>query len=162
MYRDGSYPTADPLGLLPDTWPSADWPRQAPAAGGLPDGWAPTLDGSQWMPYRNSHYWNPHQYASPNATFRASNGNLSLLTAADFAFARLRHWLHRNDFFGYIGQGVSSTLSMERDPSPDGTTDGQTTWYDYENKPYGGPEWEGSYSPQPSYVARVLPEGTSW
>jgi hypothetical protein len=53
---------------------------------------------------------------------------------------------------------VTYSLSIERAPSPDGTAEGQLTWYDYENKP-------ANYSPGrsdfPSFVAKVLPDRTT-
>ncbi|MCZ7636841.1 MAG: cysteine peptidase family C39 domain-containing protein [Verrucomicrobia bacterium] len=166
VYRDGGDPDPDPLGLLPDLdpyggWPTADWPKKPYAQGGFPDDWwGWTLDGTQWMQMRNTHYWGPHQYAVLNANFRASAGNLSLLTTADFAFARMRHWLHSNDPFGYVNLGLSSTLAMEREPSPDGTLAGQTTWFDHDEKTM---TWvEGPFSPRPSLIARVMPDGTVW
>ena len=166
VYRDGGNPDPDPLGLLPDLdqyggWPMADWPKKPYADGGFPDDWwGWTLDGAQLMQLRNTHYWGPHQYAALNANFRASAGNLSLLTTGDFAFARMRHWLHSNDPFGYVNLGLSSTLAMEREPSPNGTLAGQTTWYDHDEKTMS---WvEGPISPRPSLIARVMPDGTVW
>jgi hypothetical protein len=71
---------------------------------------------------------------------------------------RLRHWLLEPGLFpGYDGH-LSKVLSVERDPSPDGVTSGQVTWYDYAGKRV--PEEMGTNS-LPSFVAQVLPDGTT-
>jgi YD repeat-containing protein len=155
VYRDGDATGPDPMNLVPESWPDEDWPGNK-----LP--WANTLDGSRWMQYRNSWYWGPHQYQQINPNFRASNGDLSLLVAADFTFARLRHWHHRNDPLRWYYQEVSSTLSMERAPSPDGINPGVSFWYDHVDKWQDWPEWEGTFSPQPSLIACVMTNGTAW
>ena len=69
------------------------------------------------------------QYANLNATFRSS-GNFNDLTVADYKIATLHHWLR-----GYNDQAVvSRALSLERAGSPDGTLNGQKTWFDYAGK----------------------------
>lgn len=147
-YRDGA-PSPDPL-LIPDTWPTADIP------GGFT--WPHVFDGARWMSHRNSFHWGPRQYAQLNQNFK-NTLDFSYLTAADAKLARMRHWLHRSNGNGTVG----GTLSMERASSPDGTTDGQTTWFDYPNRAewYYDPIYEGT-SKLPSTIARVQPDGTSW
>src|SRR5436190_11831335 len=60
-------------------------------------------------------------------------------------------------------------LSMERLPSPDGSTEGQKTWYDHAGK--ASPDFQPDPLPEdqvarhqllPLFVARVLPDGTTW
>src|SRR5204862_585609 len=51
------------------------------------------------------------------------------------------------------------TLNMERAASPDGTTEGQKTWYDYEAKPYNDYSTRGTQI-MPAVVAQVLPDGS--
>lgn len=97
---------------------------------------------------RNSYHWGPRQYAA------LSTATISSFTAADFLKARMRHWLL--DSSGSVG----STLSLERDPSPDsgGTIEGQKTWYDYAGKT--NLEYEG-FQFSPLFVARTLPDGSA-
>jgi RHS repeat-associated protein len=66
---------------------------------------------------------------------------------------RMRHWLFTD------GDG---TLSIERAPSPsaDGSTEGALEWYDYENK-YLGKDFYTGNSSFPSFVAQVLPDGST-
>jgi hypothetical protein len=90
----------------------------------------------------------PLQYAALSSSYTLSN-DVTQLTTTDFSNGRLRHYLLN-----------STALSIERAPSPDGVTQGQVTWYDYEGKPLnpdGSPDpvFEGS-SDFPSFVAQVL------
>jgi len=98
----------------------------------------------------NSFYWNRQQYAALNATFRGS-GNFNDLTVADYKLPRRRHWLTK-----YDNSLLSGTLSVQRNPSPDGTTLGATVWYDYVGKLADYREGSDSF---PLTVARVLPNG---
>ena len=73
--------------------------------------------------FRNSFHWDSREAASLSTTNVASMG------AADFAKARMQHWLgDSNNVF------QTELLSVEQDPSPDGTTPGQLTFYDYYGK----------------------------
>jgi RHS repeat-associated protein len=107
---------------------------------------------------RNTYYWNPRQYEYLPEGFRANleagSMDLSALDVTNYAQARQRHWLLDRDTLYSTGQ----TLSLERAPSPDGTTQGQITWYDYADKP--DPETEGSMI-QPRFAAWKLPNGES-
>src|SRR5207244_5670553 len=74
-----------------------------------------------------------------------------------------RDWLAFGD--PPIVEGISPALSLERVPSPDGTNDGQRTWYDYEGltgcqPAYECPTFEGT-NYLPACVALVLPDGSS-
>ncbi len=105
-----------------------------------------TFDNST-LDVRNSFYWNRQQYQA------LSYPDINYLTGTDFKIGRMRHWLKGNwDTYG-------RTLSLQREPSPDGTVDGQITWYDYAGKPASDHE---STQILPLFVARVLPDGTSW
>jgi hypothetical protein len=81
---------------------------------------------------RNSLHWGPLQYAALSADFVNSNFDVDQLTPADYALGRLRHWL-----IDPLNGFTSSTLSLERAPSPDGVTPGVVTWYDYPGKAHG-------------------------
>ena len=106
----------------------------------------PAIVPATWLNELNSFHWSPLQYAA------LSTSDPTALTAADYKLGRLRHWL----WDGYL---VTSSLALERAPSPDGVAEGQTTWFDYLDQPYPG--YIGSVD-QPRLVARVLPDGTSW
>jgi RHS repeat-associated protein len=97
---------------------------------------------------RTSFHWNRKQYAALSTT------TISSFTADDFRKARMKHWLKDNyDKF-------SSTLSMEREPSPDsgGVAEGQKTWYDYSGKTLTSTR---GTQINPLVVAQVLPDGTT-
>ena len=107
------------------------------------------LDNSE-LDQRNSFHWNRQQYASLSTT------NLADLSSTDFRIARMKHWL-KWDLLG-TNVSVSSTLSLVRLPSPDGTTEGQKTWYDYQgrtNSLYQGTQHLALAT------ALLLPDGTT-
>jgi RHS repeat-associated protein len=128
-----------------------------------PDG--SLLDDGAYLVYRNSFYWGRQQFADLSATFLATgatNWDLTQLTAGDFLKGRWQHWLHSSD------GGQSDALSMEQDPSPDGSTPGEMTWFTYPNQPadydYNGKLvsfYQGS-SALPSLEIKVLPDGSQW
>ncbi len=99
---------------------------------------------------RNSFHWDTRQYATLSTT------NISGLTATDFSKARMQHFL-KNVLS--ISNSLSLTPSMVREASPDGTIAGQKTWFDFADK--ADPQQQGS-QPFPSFVAQVLPDGTTW
>ncbi len=115
---------------------------------------------------RNSFYWNPVQFGLLPATFAETltNGSLSIadLGATNYLNARQRHWLiHTNvSGDGEVLSWLSTALSLERAPSPDGTTQGLITWYDYDSKYLGNAEFEGT-SALVRYAASKLPNGES-
>jgi hypothetical protein len=76
------------------------------------------LDDGALMTNRNSFYWGRQQFANLSATFQATgatNWDLTQLTTNDYLRGRWQHWLHS------YGLGQSDALSMEQDPSPDGS-----------------------------------------
>jgi YD repeat-containing protein len=122
--------------------PNAD----PPTPSGTPIG---TLDVGYSLS-RNSFHWG-----------RAQVPQLSTLTIGDITFAdvnlaRVRHWLMRE---GAEGNTPSHTISWEIAPSPDGTLQGQSTWYDYPDKSI--PSVQGSQL-LPGVIARVMPDSTTW
>lgn len=73
--------------------------------------------------FRNSFHWNPRQVATLSTTV------VTNLVAADYLKARMRHWLgDSNDV------AIVDLISVEREPSPDGSSEGQKTFYDYAGK----------------------------
>ena len=86
---------------------------------------------------RNTFYWGPRQYANlpsgirtalTNSTFDPAN-----LSTNDYKLGWTRHWLRSRNTNVVL---LSSSLSVERAPSPDttGVTEGLLTWYDYKGK----------------------------
>jgi RHS repeat-associated protein len=98
---------------------------------------------------RNSFHWNPLQYT------HLSTSSPTNFSTNDYAFATLRHWLYDRS-----AQGAGPTLSLKRLPSPDGTTPGQTVWYDYAGKDPAFPNFNGTNALL-ALVTLVLPDGTT-
>ena len=145
--------TQEFYGLI-NTYTNTDWPDFAPGVvpTNTPVG---TLDTTNRQE-RNTFYWNAQQFA-PLAGLDFNSFGWS-----QFKTARIRHWLAST--FEYEGEGYThfDTLSLEQAPSPDGgTTEGQTTWYDYAGKPAGANDEIGSQI-MPSIIARVMPDGSTW
>jgi len=67
----------------------------------------------------NTFHWGRLQYGLLSTNYTAT-GDINNLTTNDFLLARWEHWLQESD--PYIGSRVSETLSLERPPSPDGST----------------------------------------
>jgi RHS repeat-associated protein len=109
----------------------------------------------------NSFFWGALQYPRLPAAFRSQVSsnilNVSLLQSSNYLAARMRHWLLSTNPIT-TDSSVSTTLSLERAPSPDGTAQGQITWYDYSNKLNGNPMLEGDGA-LPVMVAGVLASG---
>jgi RHS repeat-associated protein len=97
---------------------------------------------------RNSFYWGPMQYSHLSTT------DPTHFVSSDYAIGHLYHWLANA-----LSPDPSDTLSLERLPSPDGSTSGQSIWYDYFSKSSGN-NYIGTNA-APSFVALVLPDGTS-
>jgi RHS repeat-associated protein len=114
---------------------------------------ANTLD-NQDQQNRNSFHWNPLQHDSLSAAYQET-GDPNNLTAGDYAIGRLSHWL-----VDPSSPDPSTSLSLRQEPSPDGTTPGQITWYDYNGKSAGLHNTIGT-NDLPSLVALVLPDGTT-
>ena len=130
---------------------SNDWP--AFAASQIPTN-TPlnTLDTTE-RDERNTFYWNRQQFAP----YAGLTTPLPDMTWADLKKARIRHWLATTDpIYSHF-----DTLSLEQSPSPDGTTEGQITWYDYAGKPTGITYERGSQV-NPAVIARVMPDGSTW
>ena len=122
----------------------------------IPSGVPTTTLDTNYMNYRNSFHWGPKQASGLPANF----GDY---LPADYRKARMRHWLHEGHEGSPGGTWISQTLEMEQAPSPDGVVNGQTTWFDYDGKLGPGYEgYEGTNYTQPSLIARVLPDGTTW
>jgi RHS repeat-associated protein len=111
-----------------------------------------TLDSDpNEMSERNTMYFNAQQFA-PYVGTSLSSFNYSI-----FMNGRIRHWLATTgDLYSHF-----DTLSSEQAPSPDGSTAGQTTWYDYVGKP-SGVNYEIGTQRLPSVIARVMPDGSTW
>jgi RHS repeat-associated protein len=107
--------------------------------------------------YRNSFHWDQHQYEVLTAAFRNAatldQNAFNLLVPRDYLIARRKHWLAKDSM------NIGETLALEQQPSPEGTTPGQLTWYDYHGKtsPF---DREGTH-PVPAAIARILPNGES-
>ena len=100
---------------------------------------------------RLSFYWGRKQAANLSTT------NLLMFTPADFRLCRVKHWLIELNL-----TDVSSVLSHEIAPSPDGVALGEFTWYDYPGKSPGYLSEVGT-SRVPSIVAQRVPGGeTRW
>ena len=101
----------------------------------------------------NTYYWGPLQYST------LSTNSLLYMTESDWLKARMRHWL------GLPGGGTDGfridTLSVQRDPSQDGLTAGQLTFYDYLDKDGPYPLSDPGGHILPAVVAKVLPDGLS-
>ncbi len=97
---------------------------------------------------RNSFHWDPLQYS------QLSTNDPTALSSADYLIGRLNHWLTNA-----ASPDPSDTLSLERAPSPDGSTPGQIIWYDYDSKSLGN-NYIGT-NVMPRFVALVLPDGSS-
>jgi len=111
----------------------------------------PTID-NDYLYRRDSFHWGPKQASGLPA-------DITTFGVSDYLKARMRHWLHGGGGSGIDFWTISQDLDMEQDPSPDGVTMGQTTWYDYDGK--GASYMEGTDS-RPSSISRVLPDGTTW
>jgi YD repeat-containing protein len=149
--------TVEFYGLM-NTYTGTSWPDFA--ASQIPTN-TPlgTLDSDPGgRPERNTFYWNAQQFAS----YLGLLTNLNAFDWPQFKTGRIRHWL-TSTFKDYYGAYYThfDTLSVEQAPSPDGTSEGQLTWYDYANKPAGA-DYEIGSQIVPSVIARVMPDGTTW
>ncbi|MBL9168586.1 MAG: RHS repeat-associated core domain-containing protein [Verrucomicrobiales bacterium] len=92
---------------------------------------------------RNSFYWNPRNYEDLSSTVKtALNGGsftVTDLTSGDYSRAKMQHWLK-----AYGSTNTSFTVSLIRESSPDGTTQGLIQWFDYPNKEGGAKDKEGT------------------
>lgn len=95
--------------------------------------------------FRNSFYWDTRQTAT------LSTMSVSNMTSSDFLKARMQHWLGD-------ANNVTQTelLSVEQEPSPNGTTAGQLTFYDYYGKTL---KYLQGTNSQVAVIARRQPSG---
>ncbi len=99
------------------------------------------------MTFRNSFHWNQKQYGL------LSTETLTGLTFNDYLVGHRKHWLADSN-----NLRVTGLISMEREASPDGTIEGQYTWYDYEGKNTNS-TYKESVNSLLSVVARIMPNG---
>ena len=97
--------------------------------------------------WRNSFHWNSRQCAALSTLV------VTGLNSSDYAKAHLSHWL--GDSLNGTQTGL---ISIEQEPSPDGTTPGQLTFYDYYGKTT--PYLQGTNS-QIAVVSRRQPSGNT-
>jgi len=144
MYRyDCS--SATPVNMSP-AFSSSDVPTNTPF-GTLDYGSGSATNTLAGVCYRNSFYWGPRQFAG------LSTGVFSNLVANDYLRGRMQHWLEdTNQLY------LSGYVSVKREPSPDGVSEGLKTFYDYQGKLPGYNFCAGSY-PLPSVQAWRLPGG---
>jgi RHS repeat-associated protein len=118
----------------------------------IPYLYTPAVPGGTFdteLQFRNSLHWGPRQAAGLPE-------NLNSFGKAEGIKARLRHWLHPNPDFG----GISQSLTLQIEPSPDGVNPGQTTCYNYAGMWTATNEGTNSL---PSIVARrLVPDGPTW
>lgn len=144
MYRyDCS--SASPVNMSP-TFSSGDVPTGTPL-GTLDNGGGSSTNTLAGVCYRNSFYWGPRQFASLSTSVYSS------LDANDYLRGRMQHWLEDTNQLYLTGY-----LSVKREPSQDGSTEGLKTFYDYQGKLSGYNFCAGNY-PLPSVTAWRLPNG---
>jgi len=139
----------DTNSLLPGAYPSAQIPVTDPFTNSFDT-------GNLW--YRNSFFWGRQQYAALSEAFRTNAftlENFDRLTTNDYKLARSKQWLFKDTD---STKETGHALSLLRLPSPDGIKAGPVTWYDYAGKPN---TWTEGTNGRPSFVARVLPDGTT-
>ncbi|MHB8521579.1 MAG: RHS repeat-associated core domain-containing protein [Limisphaerales bacterium] len=129
-----------------------DWPDFT--AGQIPTSTpVNTLDTTERQD-RNTFHWNARQFA-PYVNTDLSTFNWSILKQS-----RIRHWLAITD----PTTGATThwgSLSIEQAPSPDGSAEGQLSWYDYAGKPTGV-NYENGTQVLPAVLAQVMPDGSTW
>ena len=130
---------------------AGDWPNWGTTQ--LPDvtgAIVSTMDTGERQT-RNSFHWSRPGRAAMTKDFATQT-----LNWADIKYARIRHWLLYTQN-AYLQWGARS---WEQDRSPDGTAEGNVTWYDYVGKTGGAPNARGTES-MPAVVARVIKDGAS-
>jgi len=118
-----------------------------------------TLDAEE-AHQRNTFHWGPKacEYLPSGFLTNLIEGTLDIaaLAATNYLHALQRHWLCKIGSDGVWE--LSNTLSLQRDPSPEGATQGQITWYDYAGKP-SGTNWLVGSASLPQLEGWLLPEG---
>jgi RHS repeat-associated protein len=100
--------------------------------------------------FTNSFHWGPRQYAQLENT----NALLSL-TAAEYNKGRRKHWYSQ-----LLQDRVA--LHFQQEFSPDGTTAGQRTYFDYVWDTNSGAGQSFVSQIFPLTVSRTIPDGTQW
>jgi len=113
--------------------------------GGLDNGQAGVPASAMYL--RNSYYWGRPQFARLT---QQSPALLNQLTPNDFRLGRMSHWKLDGD-----QTTLSGAISVRQDPSPDGVTPGQMTWYD-------GNLLVSDDNVSPHNLLRLMPDGTTW
>lgn len=131
--------------FLATNFPSTSVPTNTPL-GTLDDG-STGSNSLTGVCYRNSFYWGPRQYPSLSTT------NMFSFTANDYLRGRMQHWLEDTNQLYLTG-----FLSVQQDASPDGSTVGLLTFYDYLGKLRGYNFCEGTNA-RPTVSAWRLPNG---
>jgi RHS repeat-associated protein len=131
--------------FMATTYSSSDIPTNTPL--GTLDGGSGGTNFLKGVCYRNSFYWGPRQYPLLSTT------NMFSFTATDYLRGRMQHWLEDTNQLD-----LTSYLSVEQDASPDGSTAGLQTYYDYQGKLPGYNFCAGT-NPLPSVKAWRLPSG---
>ncbi len=137
--------SASPVNMSP-TFSSSVVPTNTPL-GTLDNGSGSSTNTLAGVCYRNSFYWGPRQFAGLSTT------NMNSFGANDYLRGRMQHWLEDTNQLYLTGY-----LSVEQDASPDGTSAGLQTFYDYLGKQAGYNFCAGTYA-LPSVVAWRLPNG---
>jgi YD repeat-containing protein len=107
-----------------------------------------TIDTS-YRQYDNTFYWGP---AAMQAILAGPNPNPINWGWAEMRRARITHWLVDPNWYDH----VSDVPNHVQEPSPDGTSEGQVTFFDYPGKPA---TWYPGTSRWPSVTTRRLPNG---
>ena len=115
--------------------------------GTLDDGASSATNTFAAVNFRNSFFWGPRQYAALSTT------NFLTFTPNDYMRGRMRHWMQDGD-----NLNLSDSMSLERDSSPDGSSDGLKTFYDYPGKSL---PHRASTNTLPAVIAWRLPGGES-
>jgi len=132
-----------------NSYPGNDWPAfangQIPSS--TPIGTLDTTERSE----RNTFYWNAQQFAPFVGT------SFHSFTWDILKKAHILHWLGGTD----PTYTHWNSLSLDQQPSADGTTEGAILWYDYKDKP-PNTTYEVGTQILPSVIARVMPDTTTW
>ncbi|MGZ4971362.1 MAG: hypothetical protein ACXWDN_01275, partial [Limisphaerales bacterium] len=150
VYRDESYDVFGPYSDPPNPFINNYWQYGVGGNIVLPSDVDPA-DCDWPIMYRNSWHWGPKQFAS------LSTNNPNYFTPMDFEKGRLRHWFHTHESVN----NILPILDKQREPTPDGVTQGQVVFYSY---PGVGESYVymGGTNPLPSTIAAELPDGNVW
>jgi len=136
----------DSTNSLPTQFAASDIPNGTPL-GTLDTGTNTATTNFKAVSFRNSFYWNPRQYATLSTTVPTN------LIAGDYVKAQMQHWLGDSN-----NMAVLDLISVVREASPDGVTEGQKTFYDYPGKTTN---YIQGTSSQIAVIARRQPSGSS-